>query len=348
MKKTVLGIAVCLLFVTLAGCGSKKGDNFPTWTEDAAAIQALESYVETVTDEKSEDFIPVEDRIAAFDLDGTLYGETFPIYGEWLMFAERALNDPTYDAPEDIREVAETVVAAGESRSIPDGLEEAEIKAQAKAFAGMSIEDYTAYVEQFMETDAEGFDNLKRGDAFYLPMLEIVTYLQENDFMVYICSGTNRFTVRALIDGTLDIPERQVIGTDFTMTATGQGETGDMHYNITAEDEVLMGDELIIKNVKTSKVFQIMQELGKNRSWYSATAPEISQWHFFPIRKTRTRRKFSSFFAMIQSGSTGMRKRRTRFVMPVGNTDGIRFPCGMTGLQFMGMRLVLLSKKERV
>lgn len=263
MKKTVLGIIICLFFVTLTGCGSKKGDDFPTWTKDAEAIQALESYVETVTDEKSEDFIPVEDRIAAFDLDGTLYGETFPIYGEWLMFAERALNDPTYEAPENIREVAETVVAAGESRLIPDGLEESEINAQAEAFAGMSIEDYTAYVKQFMQTDAEGFLNLKRGDAFYQPMLEIVTYLQENDFTVYICSGTNRFTVRALIDGTIDIPDRQVIGTDFTMKTTGQGETGDMHYNITAEDEVLMGDELIIKNVKTSKVFQITQELGQ-------------------------------------------------------------------------------------
>ena len=263
MKKTVLGLVLCLLFVTLTGCGSTKADNFQTWTKDAAAIQALETYVAAVTDEKSEDFIPVADRIACFDLDGTLFCETFPIYGEWLLFAERALNDPTYEAPDDIREVAETVVAAGESRSIPEGLEEAEINAQAKAFAGMSIEDYTAYVKEFMQTEAEGFNNLKRGEAYYKPMLEIVTYLQENDFTVYICSGTNRFTVRALIDGTIDIPERQVIGSDFTMTATGQGETGDMHYSIAVEDELLMGDELIIKNVKTSKVFQIKQELAQ-------------------------------------------------------------------------------------
>ena len=263
MKKVISGFLVCLLLVTLAGCTGKKGEDFPTWKENASAIAALKDYVEAVTDEKSEDFIPVEDRIAAFDLDGTLYCETFPIYGEWLMFAQRALNDPSYDAPERIRRVAETVIAAGESRSIPPELEEDEINAQAEAFSGMPIEDYTAYVEQFKETEAEGFENMKRGEAFYQPMLEIVSYLEQHDFTVYICSGTNRFTVRALIDGVIDIPARQVIGSDFTIEASGQGDTGDMHYTITREDDLLMGDALIIKNVKMSKVSQLQQELGQ-------------------------------------------------------------------------------------
>ena len=104
---------------------------------------------------------------------------------------------------------------------------------------------------------------MTRGEAFYLPMLEVVDYLLKNDFIVYICSGTNRFTVRGLIDGVIDIPARQVIGTDFTIVATGQGEEMDMHYTFTAEDELLMGDTLITKNVKMSKVAQMEQELGQ-------------------------------------------------------------------------------------
>ena len=66
----------------------------------------------------------------------------------------------------------------------------------------------------------------------------VVEYLLKNDFIVYICSGTNRFTVRALIDGVIDIPPRQVIGTDFTILASGQGEELDMHYNYVEEDEL--------------------------------------------------------------------------------------------------------------
>jgi hypothetical protein len=104
---------------------------------------------------------------------------------------------------------------------------------------------------------------MTRGEAFYIPMLEVVEYLLENDFIVYICSGTNRFTVRGLIDGVIDIPARQVIGTDFTIVASGQGEEMDMHYNYTAEDELLMGDTVITKNVKMSKVAQLEQELGQ-------------------------------------------------------------------------------------
>ena len=91
----------------------------------------------------------------------------------------------------------------------------------------------------------------------------VVEYLLKNDFIVYICSGTNRFTVRALIDGIIDIPARQVIGTDFTILASGQGEEMDMHYNYVEEDELLMGDTVITKNVKMSKVAQLEQELGQ-------------------------------------------------------------------------------------
>ena len=128
---------------------------------------------------------------------------------------------------------------------------------------GMTIEKYIDVVNAFKKTKAEGFNGMTRGEAFYLPMLEVVEYLLKNEFIVYICSGTNRFTVRALIDGVIDIPPRQVIGTDFTIVASGQGDEMDMHYNYVEEDELLMGDTVITKNVKMSKVAQLEQELGQ-------------------------------------------------------------------------------------
>lgn len=219
--------------------------------------------MEKVTDEKSDDFIPVEDRIAVFDLDGTLYCETFPIYGEWLLFSDYVLNTPGYEASDEIKAVAEELAAIEKASDIPGHMEQTHIHAHAAAFAGMSIEDYYDVVDEFKKTDADGYNGMKRGEAFYLPMLEIVEYLLDNDFIVYICSGTNRFTVRGLIDGVIDIPARQVIGTDFTIVASGQGEEMDMHYNFVAEDELLMGDTVITKNVKMSKVAQLEQELGQ-------------------------------------------------------------------------------------
>jgi Mg2+ transporter MgtE len=153
------------------------------------------------------------------------------------MFADYVLNTPGYQAPEHIRAVAEELAAIESAADIPSHMEETHIKAHAEAFAGMSIADYYGVVEAYKSTPADGFRGMTRGDAFYRPMLEVVDYLLENDFIVYICSGTNRFTVRGLIDGVIDIPARQVIGTDFTIVASGQGAETDMHYAYTEEDK---------------------------------------------------------------------------------------------------------------
>ena len=263
--KSIYVVIVNLLCVMLTGCGFgvRQENLFSNWSEGSVPIAALTEYVTAVTDEKSEEFIPPEDRIAMFDLDGTLYCETFPIYGEWLLFADYVLNTPGYQAPEHIRAVAKELAGIEKASDIPGHMEETHIKAHAEAFAGMTIEEYFGVVDVYKSTAADGFSGMTRGEAFYLPMLEVVDYLLDNDFIVYICSGTNRFTVRGLIDGVIDIPARQVIGTDFTIVASGQGEEMDMHYSYTEEDELLMGGVLITKNVKMSKVAQLEQELGQ-------------------------------------------------------------------------------------
>ena len=55
---------------------------FSQWNPEAPALNALIDYVEAVTDEASPDYIPEEDRIAVFDMDGTLMGELYPTYLE--------------------------------------------------------------------------------------------------------------------------------------------------------------------------------------------------------------------------------------------------------------------------
>ncbi len=265
IRKIISLLIVCVIVCGSVGCAQQPSEeaDFTAWVEDSAPIAELREYVADVTNEASKNFIPAEDRIAVFDLDGTLYCETFPIYGEWLLFADYVLNTPGYTPTEEILAVAQELAAIKKAADIPSHMEQTHIHAHAAAFAGMPIADYMDVVENFKKTAADGFNGMIRGEAFYLPMLEVVEYLLEHEFIVYICSGTNRFTVRALIDGVIDIPARQVIGTDFTIVASGQGEELDMHYNYTEEDELLMGDTVITKNVKMSKVAQLEQELGQ-------------------------------------------------------------------------------------
>ena len=140
MKKLMSLLVVCGVICGIAtGCTLKPATeaSFTNWVDGSEPVAALKAYVETVTDEKSSDFIPVEDRIAVFDLDGTLYCETFPIYGEWLLFSDYVLNTPDYKAPEDIKAVAQELAELKKASDIPGHMEQTHIHAHAAAFAGI-------------------------------------------------------------------------------------------------------------------------------------------------------------------------------------------------------------------
>lgn len=240
---------------------SKEGD-CKYWTDNSPAKQTLINYVKDVTNKKSANFIPVVDRIAVFDLDGTLICETTPCYFEWMMYLHRVLEDPTYNAPADVRTEALAVQAAIKAGYLPPEMERDEAISQAKAFAGMTFPEYTEYVRNFMQTPAEGLTNLKRGESFYLPMVEAVSYLQSNDFTVYIVSGSDRPALRILVDGVMKIAPNNVIGTDADIVASHQNGKDGLEYVYSKDDQLNRG-EFILKNVKMNKVSTIAQEIGK-------------------------------------------------------------------------------------
>lgn len=289
-KVILLILAVCLLLIAggLIVFRHSKND-FQYWTPGAGSLTALQEYVEDVTRPGSENFIPKEDRIAVFDMDGTLYGEKAPIYVEWWMFAYRVLEDPSYQASEELVSVANEIVEAAETGIIPDDLEKKHAIANAKAFAGMTIGEYKDYVNSFCLREAKGFTGLKYCEAWYLPMLEVIDYLNRHDFTVYMCSGTDRFLCRALAEGMADIPERQIIGMDSLCVASGQGETDGLDYVYTANDDVVRTEHLIIKNVKQTRCPRSFRRSVRNRSCLLETAAVISVWQCIPLQAIHIR-----------------------------------------------------------
>ena len=284
VKKVLLPVALVAILVVSVfgffGCGSKV--KFETWN-DCVALNELKGYVKEVTDKNSASFIPVEDRIAVFDMDGTLCGELFPEYLEYLLLEYRGLEDPTYKdkASEFVKTVASEIREAGKNYKTPS-IPEYDIRhgtAQAEAFAGMTPEAFTQYVKTFLQRDAQGFTGLKYADSIYKPMIEVVAFLQENGFKTYVVSGSDRMICRAVACEKLNIPENQVIGMDVTLVATNEPEAltnegyqyNNLHYQFNDEyykndgekDVLVRGDSLWIKNLKMNKVFQIAQEIGK-------------------------------------------------------------------------------------
>lgn len=248
--------------VVLSEEDSEKTD-FPCWNENAPSLAALKEYVEDVTDDNSPNYIPEEDRIAVFDMDGTLYGELAPTYIEWCMYAYRVNEDSSFLPDQDEKDVAEQIVEVMKTGVIPEDLERDHSIQNARVYAGMTVDGYRQYVREFCKRPVVGFDKMTFKDAFYKPMIEVVNYLDENGFTVYICSGTDRILCRELTDGVLPITENHVIGMDVMLKARGQGDTDGLDYTYKKDDEVVRTDELLIKNVKMNKVSMLARELGQ-------------------------------------------------------------------------------------
>ena len=237
-----------------------KSGNFNYWEKNSAVKQQLVNYVKDVTNKKSKNFIPFEDRIAVFDMDGTILCETAPYYFNGMMFIHRALYDQNYTSSAADREFAKAYELKARKKANPKlGLSE---KHKASVFKGMSDKDYTDYVKNFMQTPVEGLTNLKWGEAFYLPMVEVIKYLQANDFKVYIVSGTERGIVRALACDVLNIPTYQIIGSESAILAAHQGNTDGLKYVYRADDYLVYGD-FVFKTTDMNKVSAIAQEIGK-------------------------------------------------------------------------------------
>ena len=241
-------------------CTQVKKDNLSLWYNQAPAKQALVSYMQDITDKKSPNFIPVENRIAVFDLDGTLILETDPTYFDWALFEHRVLNDQSYKATKEQIEAAKNSREKGIFPSLNANRE----KMVSEAYKGMSIEEFYAFVRDFMQQDQPGFTNMKRGDIFYKPMVEVVEYLLKNQFRVYICSGSDRLMVRPLVKENLPyIPPSQIIGSDSTIISSAQGDKDGLDYTFKKGDILILGGKNIVKNLQMNKVAIIEREIGK-------------------------------------------------------------------------------------
>ena len=237
---------------------------FTLWNQ-CEALTALQEYVKDVTDPASKNFIREEDRIATFDMDGTFVGELYPTYFEYNLLEYRVLDDPTYKdiAPEDVKDAAQAIrdfVRNG--KKLPDHFDMVHAYAAAKAYSGMTLAEFDAYVKVYAQQPANGFVGMTYGQSFYKPMLEVFEFLKANGFTYYVVSGSDRFICRALVE-SIGIEPNRVIGMDVKLMSSSQGTEAGVDYTMSQKGNLVRTDELIIKNLKTNKVLQISQEIGK-------------------------------------------------------------------------------------
>lgn len=243
----------------IAAISVTKPADFKYWADKSAVKRQIINYVKDVTNKKSKNFIPVEDRIAVFDMDGTILCETAPFGINACFPMYTVFEYPTDNVNTEMRTRTQIWLEALQNNKVTDAITKDRRKIVSELFAGVTEDEYSKRFKKFMEKPVEGLTNLKYGESFYLPMVEIISYLNANDFTVYLISGSERNLCRMLLDGAVDIKPNHVIGGDISYKF--ESVHGEKYY--IGGDKIVFDDKERTHNTNTYKIFSIKREIGK-------------------------------------------------------------------------------------
>lgn len=232
-----------------------------SWNETSSNKKEIIAFVEQVTDENNDNFVPEEERIATFDMDGTIVAEK----DLWLELAVAVYRIDT-ELSDNKTLVKEKDKLLENIKKDPEPPETGKmiVDVTGKAFEGMAQEDFVTYMSEFMQQKKEDYVDLTYADSFYKPMLELIQYLQDNGFTVYLVSGSERGVVWGAAKDILDLPRSQMIGADMALIADSKDSTsgGKGHSMFEPGDELQRGLGFTQKNVENDKVYNIFHQIG--------------------------------------------------------------------------------------
>lgn len=202
-----LAIAAVVLATGMPSFGQI--DPLPSWN-DGAAKRAILEFVTRTTMSGGNDFVPVPERIATFDNDGTLWTEQ-PIYFQVAFAMDRvkalAPQHPEWKTLEPFKSVLTddraALAAMGEK-----GL----LEIMAATHAGLTTVEFAKAVTDWLATARHPRFNGPYTDFVYQPMLELLAYLRANRFKTFIVSGGGIEFMRPWTERIYGIPPEQVVG----------------------------------------------------------------------------------------------------------------------------------------
>ncbi|OHT18653.1 HAD family hydrolase [Edaphosphingomonas haloaromaticamans] len=215
-----LGALAFIAAVPMAA-GARPADPLPSWTAGATRT-AIVDFVQRTTS-KGDAFVPVAERIATFDNDGTLWAEQ-PLYFQFLFALDRiralAPQHPEWKDQEPYKSAL-----AGDVKALALGGEKALGEIVMATHAGMTNDEFRATVKQWLAQARHPTTGRRYDEMVYQPMLELLAYLRANDFKTFIVSGGDTEFMRAFAEHVYGIPPEQVIGSRMKLEYRLTGDT---------------------------------------------------------------------------------------------------------------------------
>ena len=202
-------------------------DPLPSW-RGGASKKAIVAFVQRVTGEDGSAPVAVEDRLAVFDNDGTLWCEKpMPIQLDFILrrlveMAEEQheLRDRQPWKAAHARDYGWFGAAMTEHYAGDDTNVRTLAAGVLAAHGGISVEDFEAQADTFLRGTQH--PTLGRGylECVYTPMVELLRYLEANGFSNYIVSGGGRDFMRPISQDVYGIPRERVIGSSIALAYT--------------------------------------------------------------------------------------------------------------------------------
>jgi hypothetical protein len=199
-------IALCIASLSLPALAA---DPLSSWN-DGKVKQSLGDFVGKVTREGSANFVPVAERIATFDNDGTLWAEQ-PMYFQ-LLFALDRVKALAPQHPEWKNKEPFASLLKGDVKNALAGGEKSMLEIVMSTHAGMTTEEFERIVNDWIATAKHPKTGKLYTEMVYQPMLELLAYLRGNGFKTFIVSGGGIEFMRPWTERVYGIPPEQVIG----------------------------------------------------------------------------------------------------------------------------------------
>lgn len=201
-------LACFAAFLFLTPINVRAADPLESWN-DGPTKRAITDFVAKVTKEGSPDFVPVSERLATFDNDGTLWCE-HPVVQ--LVFVVDRLKQMVDQKPELRDKPAVAAALKGDVAYFEKEGEHALAEVVYLTHTGMTVDEFDELAAKFFRTAKHPKYGVLLKEATYRPMRELLAFLRDNGFKTYICSGGGIEFMRVVSQEIYGIPPEQVIG----------------------------------------------------------------------------------------------------------------------------------------
>jgi phosphoserine phosphatase len=202
-------LAVLAVTMTSFGGVACAQDALPSWN-DGPAKRSIITFVEKVTKRGSPDFVPIPERIATFDNDGTLWSEQ-PVPVQFYFVADRvealAPQHPEWKDKEPFASLLK-----GDLKAALEGGDHGLMELFMATHTGMTTDEFAQIVTDWIATAKHPQTGKRFLDMTYQPMIEVLAYLRANGFKNFIVSGGGIEFMRPWAEKAYGIPPEQVIG----------------------------------------------------------------------------------------------------------------------------------------